>query len=114
MDDQKIAALGKQLETHPRSGFIGIAGVSNYTRIRPGLEGYQEAITFIEGLLFFLFLINFGVGTFNMLPIGPLDGGRMWGIIFQRFTPRHSKAIMNVLSWIMLAIIIANFALVLL
>lgn len=113
-DSQKIAALEGQLENHPRSGFIGIVGVSSFTRIRPGLENYQEAVTFIEGLLFFLFLINLGVGAFNMLPIGPLDGGRMWAIIFQRYTPRHSKAIMNVLSWIMLAIIIANFALVLL
>jgi membrane-associated protease RseP (regulator of RpoE activity) len=113
-DSQRIASLEKQLETHPRSGFIGIAGVSNYTIIRPGFENYQEATTFIEGLLFFLFLINLGVGTFNMLPIGPLDGGRMWAIIFQRLTPRHSKAIMSILTWIMLAIIIANFALVLL
>jgi membrane-associated protease RseP (regulator of RpoE activity) len=113
-DSQRIASLENQLETHPRSGFIGIAGVSNSTVIRPGLENYQEAITFIEGLLFFLFLINLGVGAFNMLPIGPLDGGRMWAIIIQRFTPKHSTAIMNILTWVMLAIIIANFALVLL
>jgi len=110
---QRIAALQQQLNSHPRSGFIGIAGVSTDTETKPGLEGYQEAFTFIQGLLFFLFLINLGVGTFNMLPIGPLDGGRMWAIIFQKITPKHSKTIMNVLSWIMLAIIIADFAFVL-
>ena len=30
-----------------------------------------------------------------MLPIGPLDGGRMWEIVLKRATPRHSKSIMK-------------------
>lgn len=111
--DSKIAFLKSQLESHPRSGFIGIVGVFDSTEIKPGLEGYQEAVVFIQGLMFFLFLINLGVGMFNMLPIGPLDGGRMWEIVFMRIFPRHSKKLINILTWIMLAIIIANFALVL-
>jgi len=110
--DAKIASLEAELASHPRSGFIGIMSVFDSTEIKPGFEGYEEAVTFIQGLMFFLFLINFGVGMFNMLPIGPLDGGRMWDIALKRITPRHSKKIMNILTWIMLAIIIANFALV--
>jgi len=111
--DSKIAFLESQLESHPRSGFIGIVGVFDSTRIRPGLERYQESVTFLQGLMFFLFLINLGVGMFNMLPIGPLDGGRMWEIVFMRISPRYSKKLINILTWIMLAIIIADFALVL-
>jgi membrane-associated protease RseP (regulator of RpoE activity) len=109
----KIASLESQLESHPRSGFIGIVGVFDSTKIKSGLENYQEAVTFLQGLMFFLFLINLGVGMFNMLPIGPLDGGRMWDIIFKRVTPKHSKAIMRVLTGLMMAIIILDFALVL-
>jgi membrane-associated protease RseP (regulator of RpoE activity) len=112
--DARIASLESELASHPRSGFIGILGVFDSTEIRPGLESYDGAVTFIQGLMFFLFLINFGVGLFNMLPIGPLDGGRMWDIALKRITPRHSKRIMSILTWIMLALILANFALVLL
>jgi membrane-associated protease RseP (regulator of RpoE activity) len=110
----KISSLEAELASHPRSGFIGILGVFDSTKIKPGLENYEEAVAFFQGLMFFLFLINLGVGLFNMLPIGPLDGGRMWDIILKRLTPKHSKVIMNILTWIMLAIIIADFALVLL
>jgi membrane-associated protease RseP (regulator of RpoE activity) len=111
--DIRIQALMAELESHPPSGFIGVVGIFESTEIKPGLEGYQESVTFLEGLLFFMFLINFGVGTFNMLPIGPLDGGRMWGIVFGRITPKHAKKIMAGITWIILLIIIANFAFVL-
>ncbi len=109
----RIASLGSQLQSHSRSGFIGILGVYDNNELKAGLQNYSEAVVFAQGLLFFLFLINFGVGAFNMLPIGPLDGGRMWDIVLKRLTPRHSKKIMNALTWIMIAIILANFALVL-
>jgi membrane-associated protease RseP (regulator of RpoE activity) len=111
--ESRIAALEAEQESHPRSGFIGILGVYDYSEMRPGLGGYQEAIVFLQGLFFFLFLINLGVGAFNMLPIGPLDGGRMWGIALAWITPRHSRRIMSAITLIMLAIIILNFALVL-
>jgi len=28
-------------------------------------------------LLVFLYILNLGIGIFNLVPIGPLDGGRM-------------------------------------
>jgi membrane-associated protease RseP (regulator of RpoE activity) len=112
--DTHIALLESKLQSSPRSGFIGILGVQNATETAQGAKGYEEAITFTQGLLFFLFLINFGVGTFNMLPIGPLDGGRMWAIVLSRIAPKYSKKIMSALSLFVLAIIVLNFAFVLL
>jgi len=43
-----------------------------------------------EGLyqfLFFLFLFNIGIGTANLLPIIPLDGGKMWYFILKNKMP---------------------------
>jgi membrane-associated protease RseP (regulator of RpoE activity) len=111
--DQKIAELEKELESHPRSGYIGVYGVVDIKEIKAGLEDYEGSIVFLQGLFFFLFLINFAVGAFNMLPIGPLDGGRMWDIVIKRFTQRHSRRIMSAISWFVLLIIIADFVLVL-
>jgi membrane-associated protease RseP (regulator of RpoE activity) len=111
--DLEIAKLDKQLESHSRSGFIGILGVYDSAELKPGLEAYTEPINFIEGLMFFMFLINIGVGTFNMLPIGPLDGGRMWGIVFQKISKKHAKAMLSIATWIIIAIIVADFAFVL-
>ena len=36
------------------------------------------------GLLGFLALLNLGVGMFNLLPLGPLDGGRMFQLVLYK------------------------------
>lgn len=39
----------------------------------------------LAGLFFWLFLLNIGIGLFNLLPIGPLDGGRMFELVAVRW-----------------------------
>jgi membrane-associated protease RseP (regulator of RpoE activity) len=34
-------------------------------------------------MLFWLWFINFNVGIFNALPIGPLDGGQLYGALIE-------------------------------
>ncbi|NIO19289.1 MAG: hypothetical protein GTN76_00715 [Candidatus Aenigmarchaeota archaeon] len=74
-----------------------------------GLQAYSSVITFLLSLLGFLFLINFGVGLVNMLPIKPLDGGRMWEIVFKKFFPERAGDMTRTLSFITLFLIIAAF-----
>lgn len=38
----------------------------------------------IANMLFWLWFVNFNVGIFNALPIGPLDGGQMYGSIIEK------------------------------
>lgn len=37
----------------------------------------------ISNLLFWLWFINFNVGIFNALPIGPFDGGQLYGSLIE-------------------------------
>ena len=37
----------------------------------------------ISNMLFWLWFINFNVGLFNALPIGPLDGGQLYGSVIE-------------------------------
>lgn len=107
--DDRILTLESKLGDYKRPGFIGIGGVSTLVGLNPGLEGFEGPIVFIQGLLFWLFLINFGVGAANLLPIGPLDGGRMWGIVVKKIAKKNWKKIMSVVSYVTLAILIINF-----
>jgi len=64
----------------------------------------------IAGLLFWLFLLNLGIGLFNLLPIGPLDGGRMFQLVCFKFFKKKSTAmkVWGYTSVIFVTIILAN------
>jgi len=42
-------------------------------------------IIWVVGLLRILIILNLGIGLFNLVPIGPLDGGRMLQLVLHRF-----------------------------
>jgi membrane-associated protease RseP (regulator of RpoE activity) len=109
--EEKIENLNILLKDHPKPGFIGIGNVAAHGELKSGLKQFAEPLSFVQGLLFFLFLINFGVGLANLLPINPLDGGRMWYVVLEKLVPKHSKKMINILSALTLFLIIANFAL---
>lgn len=103
--DKKIEYWNEQLSLHPRPGFVGISGVITQQKLKFEFKFYAEPINFLLGLLFFIFLINLGVGVFNLLPIRGLDGGRMWEIVFQKILPKYTKRIINILGSITLFLI---------
>ncbi len=90
-------------------GFIGIAGVIQFSKLKPEYRSYSEFINFLGGLLFYIFLINFGVGAANLMPIMPLDGGRMWKIVLKKYIPKKSDTIMKALSTATLLLVLLNF-----
>ncbi len=106
--ETKIANLKKDLENYPEPGFIGISGLYTVIKVKPGFEPYSNILFFLQGLFFFLFLINFGVGVANLLPIKPLDGGKMWEIFLEKFLPKYSKQIMSIISTLLIFAIILN------
>ena len=107
--ESEVAYWQGQLADHPRPGFIGITGVITNFELRPDLEPVRGGIDFIQGLLFFLFLINLGVGIINLLPLKPLDGGRMWDAILQEYVPKQAGVIIRAVGALTLLLLLANF-----
>lgn len=60
-------------------------------------------------MLFWLWFVNFNVGIFNALPIGPLDGGQMYGSIIEKKikSAALAKNATNLLTAIMVAVVAA-------
>jgi membrane-associated protease RseP (regulator of RpoE activity) len=62
----------------------------------------------VANMLFWLWFINFNVGIFNALPIGPLDGGQMYGALIEK---RAKSAVLaknaNMLLTLVMAAIVA-------
>jgi len=84
--------------------FIGIVAEQEYNYKVP-------VIDFIQSLLFWLFVINVGLGIGNMIPIYPLDGGKTMKSILEIFLDKKRSRIVNLsLSIILLALILYNIS----
>jgi len=60
-------------------------------------------------LIYWLFLLNLGVGLFNLVPIGPLDGGRMFHVVLQKYLPhKHVKKVWYSVSATFLIVILSS------
>lgn len=63
----------------------------------------------LANMLFWLWFINFNVGIFNALPIGPLDGGQMYGALIEKRAKSRAvaKNANMLLTVVMVAIVAA-------
>lgn len=75
---------------------------------------FVAPITWIMGLLYWLYLLNIGIGLFNLVPLGPVDGGLMIrAVLLKQF---KKKTALTIFKWIttffflmLVAIIIYGF-----
>jgi membrane-associated protease RseP (regulator of RpoE activity) len=89
-------------------GFIGISEIYIEMAAKDWIP-FPGMVYFIASLLSFMALLNLGIGLFNLLPIIPLDGGRMWKVVLDRYVPGQSKRIMGTLSWVLFLVILLLF-----
>lgn len=79
--------LGKNPENESMA-YIG-AYLEQSTKINDNIkanygEFFPNALIWVYGLFVILVILNLGIGLFNLVPIGPLDGGRMLQLILHR------------------------------
>jgi membrane-associated protease RseP (regulator of RpoE activity) len=60
-------------------------------------------------LLKWIFVLNLGIGMFNLLPLVPLDGGYMFrGLLELRMSRRRARQLSNSFSLFLLFILLVN------
>ncbi|MBI4438572.1 site-2 protease family protein [Candidatus Woesearchaeota archaeon] len=69
-------------EGNSSAPYLGVVGIKN-RYVNDGTFGLR-AYLFIFELLVFLFILSIGIGTANLLPMGPIDGGRMVLLVSRR------------------------------
>ena len=63
---------------YPDRAFLGVIGVNNYTILKDSVNpGWYNFLTIIVTFLSWVFVLSLGIGLANLLPLGPVDGGRM-------------------------------------
>ena len=99
-----------ELTTNPDNnsrGFIGIQGGKHFDLKDNSLGNQIPWIFFTLAELFqWIFLLNFAIGTFNLLPMKPLDGGHMLeNLLNYKFSEDITKPIvkfLTILFWLII------------
>ncbi len=77
-------------------------GISVTHHVKPSLEWFYM-------LLYWLWVISFGIGLFNLLPLGPIDGGRIFYVaMLSFFNEKKSMKLFKSISIFCLILIIIN------
>src|SRR3989344_7510173 len=80
-DDPKRAMLGVSISP------VGVGVKKEHAWFKP----VYPAFSWLLKLAFWLFTISLGVGLFNLLPLGPIDGGRMFMIAALWLTKNNER-----------------------
>jgi len=71
-----------------------------------------HVVLWLKDLVFWMYLLSLGVGLFNLIPLGPVDGGRMFLTALQGVThEKRASTIWKSVSFAILAVLITNVVL---
>lgn len=107
-----------QLKTNPMNkslGFMGIQVKTNNAIAEPFDNQFYTPLLWIfiplNELLYWIFFLNFAIGTFNLLPMKPLDGGHLFENLLSYIMPEPAyKPIVTFMSFFMAIIIVVSLA----
>ena len=85
---QYTVLLGEHPEK-PGKGYLGVLVQQHTALSDAAAQRYGSFVPsftlWILQLFYFLYILNLGIGLFNLAPIGPLDGGRMLLVTLEKF-----------------------------
>ena len=89
-------------------GFIGIGKLSFEKKNKEGFTYLGNSLFYFEKLLFYIWLLNIGIGFMNLLPLWITDGGQILRVLSLRISKKEKVAnfFTNIISFITLIILI--------
>lgn len=110
----KNASYSILLAANPVGGSRGYLGVyaAEQKEIKPRFlkNPVVPVIFWLLGLMYWLYVMNIGVGLFNLVPIGPLDGGRMFRIAAKGIFRYKGEKVANFVSVMFILLVVFNLA----
>ena len=105
-----------QLKTNPLNRSLGFMGVQaeSHNVISEAFDNqiYTPLLWILmplNELLFWIYFLNFAIGTFNLLPMKPLDGGHLFENLLSFIMPKDAyKPIVTFMSFFMGIIIVVS------
>jgi len=99
-DNESMAYLGIYLTQNQE---IKENILQKYGKILP------DIFIWFVGLFYWLYVLNLGIGLFNLVPLGPIDGGRMLQLLMHKlFKKEKGDKIWKTISYIFLGLVLIN------
>ncbi len=100
---------------NPEYGYLGVNLVDSVVVKQEFIDKWGAKmpgfLMWIVGLMKWLIILNLGVGLFNFIPIGPIDGGRMMIVTLQKYFPeKKAFKIWKFISTVFLFLLLLNLA----
>ena len=93
--------------TNHSRGYFGIQSMNHYVLSNDSLGQLPWILFSLIEIFQWIFTLNLGIGMFNLLPIKPLDGGKMLEILLSYKLPENQyKPLVNSISAVFAIIII--------
>jgi len=94
-------------------GYLGIYLTQNQEIKENVLQKYgkilPDVFIWFVGLFYWIYVLNLGIGLFNLAPLGPIDGGRMLQLLMHKlFKKKKGDKVWKSISYIFLGLIIIN------
>jgi membrane-associated protease RseP (regulator of RpoE activity) len=106
---------GITLGTSPIDESLPWLGISSrpHTVIRESVKAsigtfIPNVLEWTFGFFYWVFLLSLGIGLFNLLPMGPLDGGLMVRTVLKKYYKNKGILAFRILSWGFFALILIN------
>ena len=88
-------------------GFFGIQATKHFELVNDSLGPIPWILFELVELFQWVFMLNLGIGLFNLLPIKPLDGGYILEILLSyKLSEEKVKPIVNALSVVMAMVVV--------
>jgi len=107
--------IANQNPTDENKGYLGIRVNAAERKVKEEVQEkygfwFPGVVMWFRLLIYWIFLVNVGVGLFNLLPWGPLDGGRMFYVMNLIFfkKKRIATRVLSIASWLVGLLIVIN------
>jgi len=104
--EQKIAAMEAQLDDGPEP-WLGIR-FGDEQEYRSFLLPYAGFLDALFKMFLFIVIIHAGIGSANLMPLKPLDGGWMLSVVTERYRPDWEPGLSKYVSVLTLGLLLIN------
>ncbi len=71
--------------SNKEKAYVGVMGIKTTFQTKPHVPQWLLSfMLFLRQFFFWIFVLSLGLGAFNLLPLGPVDGGRMIQLSFAK------------------------------